>query len=652
MRAYVTIPDLVAMRLPCLPSSRRGVYLRAETEGWRAEVRGNRTLYRVDDLPEEVRAELARQREVEEMAVLASAKGEEFAAAPRGQDVALARAAAVRAVRNLVAGGVALMEARLRVAGDTGCSWRTLHRWETAVDGLPEFEWPSALLPGWKGPRKGTTSMHPDALEYAIADFLMPSRSPIAAVHRRTVEQAAARGWGEIPTVSTLRRLIDARVPQAVQTLRRHGPKALEQKFPAQRRVKTHLRSMERVNGDGHKFDVMVEWPNRDGSTQRVRPILVAWQDVYSGRILAWRIDRTENVDGVRLAFADMVRAWGVPEHVHVDNGHAWAGKAMTGGQRTRRRYGFDEGEMAGIYQAFGVQAHFAQPYHGQSKPIERAFRDLCTDIARHPFVSGAYTGNAPHAKPDDYGTRAVPLSEFVAFVGRQIEAHNARPGRATDTAKGRSFAETFDAAYDASRVRRPTGEQIEWLLLTPVTVKVRTDEATVVVLGNRFGAPELLEHQGERVIVRYDPLDVQKGVWVFPGDAPLRPLCHARCIVPSGFDSADAARRDQRERAAWKRAVTTAASIADAVDVRQVWQDEIAPRKRAPRAPSNVVRGAFGRAVPEPVKQRRIEARAEDVAAVLANIQADLDRERVRPELTPEEAAEVAEFERLAFGK
>jgi hypothetical protein len=60
----------------------------------------------------------------------------------------------------------------------------------------------------------------------------------------------------------------------------------------------------------------------------------------------------------------------------------------------------------------------------------------------------GAWTGNRPDAKPEDYGSRAVPLEQFLSVLGAGIEEHNLRSNRRSEVAMGRSFAEVFDEAY------------------------------------------------------------------------------------------------------------------------------------------------------------------------------------------------------------
>ena len=59
---------------------------------------------------------------------------------------------------------------------------------------------------------------------------------------------------------------------------------------------------------------------------------MVAFQDLYSGKMVAWRVDRTENSNCVRLAFGDLVERHGIPEYCWLDNGRNFAAKWLTGG--------------------------------------------------------------------------------------------------------------------------------------------------------------------------------------------------------------------------------------------------------------------------------------------------------------------------------
>ena len=69
----------------------------------------------------------------------------------------------------------------------------------------------------------------------------------------------------------------------------------------------SNLHALQIVCGDGHSFDVFTKWA---GIEKLVRPMLLGLQDVYSRKILAWRIGLNENAALVRLAFADLLRDW------------------------------------------------------------------------------------------------------------------------------------------------------------------------------------------------------------------------------------------------------------------------------------------------------------------------------------------------------
>ena len=251
-----------------------------------------------------------------------------------------------------------------------------------------------------------------------------------------------------MPSERTFRRRLDTIEPGVV-LLKRDGPEALRQSIPAQRRTVDHLHALEHVNVDGHRFDVFV----KDAEGRVFRPTMVAIQDISSSKIVGWRLGETESAVLTRLAFADVFRDFGIPKHCTLDNGRAFASKWITGGAKTRYRFKIREEEPTGLLTGLGIEIHWATPYRGQSKPIERAFRDMCDRIAKHPAMEGAYTGNSPMAKPDNYGSRAIPMDDFVVHVAQGIAAHNARLGRRGRNYAGRSFDQVFAESYAAAPI-------------------------------------------------------------------------------------------------------------------------------------------------------------------------------------------------------
>ncbi|WP_454887858.1 transposase domain-containing protein [Sphingomonas oryzagri] len=182
----------------------------------------------------------------------------------------------------------------------------------------------------------------------------------------------------------------------------------------------TRAHAMQTVSMDAYRFDVLAQW--EDGRIGR--PIIVGLLDVFTRKICAHRIGELENAPLARMAFADLIRDYGIPSDVVMDNGRAFASALLSGDVPTRFRFKVMDTGVGEAMIAHGVRVHRATP--NMSGLIERTWRHLCLAIETHPAVAGAYTGNRPDAKPENYRERAIPVAEFRAHAARQIVAHNA----------------------------------------------------------------------------------------------------------------------------------------------------------------------------------------------------------------------------------
>jgi hypothetical protein len=242
------------------------------------------------------------------------------------------------------------------------------------------------------------------------------------------------------------------------------------------------------------------------------------------------------------------VRDYGVPELCWLDNGRSFASKWLTGRQKTRFRFKIRDEEPEGVLTALGVKVHWTQPYSGQSKPIERAFRDLCDTIARHPAFAGAWTGNNPLNKPENYASKAVAEEDFRRVVASEIVRHNARTGRRGGVCAGRSFDQVFaDSISQGALVRRATPAQQRMLLLAAEGVRVRRPAADIELMGTRYWAEELVEHMGRNVVARFDPENLSAPLAVYTQDG--RFICAADSVGEVAFNDVEAAREHARRR-------------------------------------------------------------------------------------------------------
>lgn len=462
--------------------------------------------------------------------------------------------------------GMSAKAAVLMACNKGGVEKSALYEWRRMVEGIDRQDWLAALAPNYTNERS-RSECHPKAWEYLASDYLRAEAPKFSTCYRRLIKVAQNQGWSPIPHERSLRRRLDVEVSAAVQHLARKGKEKSKGLYPAQRRTRSHLHAMQMVNMDGHKLDVFVSVP---WSEQPVRMFLLGIQDLYSGKIVAWRISDSENKETVRLVIGDMVERFGIPDRIYLDNGRSFASKWISGGATTRYRFKVREEDPEGLLVTLGIEPRWTNPYSGQSKPIERAWGDLAENISKHPYCAGAYTGNKPDAKPENYGRRAVPLEGFRAHVAREIAEHNARSGRKSQTCKGRSFDETFQASIDAGAiVRWPTAAQRSLWLLASEVIRAQKGSGEIHYHGNRYWSRELNQYAGQKVTIRFDPDNLHGSIRVY--DLKNTLICEAPCIADAGFDDQEAARQHARKRRDYQKAVAAEKAATAALTAAQL---------------------------------------------------------------------------------
>ncbi|MEL6783741.1 MAG: transposase domain-containing protein [Pseudomonadota bacterium] len=628
--SWFTVYEVLEANDPGLPTTRQGLEAHAKRCGWTDNAatfrlgRGHSaTAYHESVLPAFTRMRLTAQTEPKDDDQQSDkpAQTKEQAALwgrynrlKQGQkDLCERRKSAVVFAVDLYNTGTVGKKAALELAGAKfDFSASSVGNWERQVQPHGREDWAAVLAPKHGGGRERTVC-HPDAWEFLKADYLRLEKPSFAACYRRLCDVAKDNGWEPVPIRKTLERRMKAEVDTATMTLAREGGEKLKAVYPALTRTRDHFDAMEAVNIDGHKFDVFVRW--EDGSIGR--PMMVAIQDLYSGKIVAWRLAKSENKETTLLAIGDMVRRHGVPAKMWLDNGRAFASKWVTGKSDKRFRFKSKDTDPVGLLPMLGVECHWTTPYSGQSKPIERAFRDMCDDIAKHPKCAGAYTGNSVDAKPENYASKAVPIGDFKALVDAEIPRHNTRPGRRSQVCGGvLSFDDAFTQGL-AKRVlppQRVSAEQERLWLLAAENVKVKPN-GEIHQLGNRYWAPEMVDHARELVTVRLDPENLHQPIHVY--DLHGAYIMAVPVLEKAGFDSAEAARKHNMKRKAYVKHTREKERL-----LKEMTLDEVArltrtlPPTSEPEAPEqqnpNVVAPVFRQ--PRPIRNSAIAASAATV--------------------------------------
>ena len=442
------------------------------------------------------------------------------------------------------------------------------YRWYDAVKRYIRCDWVAVLVPGYIG-RTVTAECDEQAWSFFKADYLRLEQPTLNSCYRRLESAAKEHNW-TIPSAETLARRIKREIPMQRRVIQREGEQALYQLYPPQKRSVRDMHAMHSVNGDGYQHNVFVLWP--DGTI--ARPKTWFWQDIYSRKLLSYRVDTTENTDTIRLSFGDLVEQFGIPKHITIDNTRAAANKWMTGGKANRYRFKVKEDDPHGLFTTLVGQEniHWTSVFNGsgsgQSKPVERPFGvgGIGEVVDKHPEFSGCYTGKNPMAKPENYGSNAVPLEKFIQILEQGVIAFNAQLKRRTEMAGGiHSFDFVFNQSYQHAPITKATEEQRRMWLLSAESVKV-TKQGTVslsagsaVGVGrNRYRSDALYNFAEEKVVVRFDPQSLHKEVFIY--DLKGTYIDKASCIEDAGFHDTQAAREHNRARKEMIKSVKKAA--------------------------------------------------------------------------------------------
>lgn len=578
---WFSAAELAELALPGLPGDKRSIARRANEERWSARSdaqgellvrpragRGGGTEFHSSLLPPAAQLELARRGLIE------TAQGDDERDEDRHgwrwfeqqtakvRDTARFRLKVVSEIEVLEQAGATRTAAVAEIAAERTIGKSTLWTWIRLIDGIDSANRLPALAPRRKG-GGAQAEIDPRLWSAFKSDYLRPSKPTLSSCYERTKAIAADLGLS-MPSDRTFRRRLDT-IDPGVVLLKRDGSEAVRRSVPAQRRTIEHLHALEHVNVDGHRFDVFV----KDHEGRVFRPMMVAIQDIYSSKIVGWRLAETESAVLTRLAFADCFREFGIPKHCTLDNGRAFASKWITGGAKSRYRFKIREEEPTGLLTGLGIEIHWALPYRGQSKPIERAFRDMCDRIAKHPAMEGAYTGNSPMAKPENYGSRAIPMDDFVVHVAQGITAHNARLGRRGRNYAGRSFDQVFEESYAAAPIGKASEEQLRMALLSAEQVLVNRTTGEVSLFGNRYWSAECGSLHGQRVTVRFDPDNLNEDVHLYAQDG--RYLTSARVIDDTGFDDVEGAKATAKRLKGYRQLIREAAEAEQLMSAEQV---------------------------------------------------------------------------------
>lgn len=616
----------------------RHVWRLAQKGGWQSRERkekGGGHEYHISDLPEKVHEYIAARIADEQRAAMTKEERAEmdelwawFENRPKTLKTRAKKRLEIVKTMNQLRGEKKLtVKAAAAETGNIyGMSERSVRRLRQLVLGHNEEYWLPLLCPKNVGRTVVSYSNMPqEAWDFFIADYLRLGRRQkrsevkdlalkrtgpptLSACYERLCRAATTNGW-KIPSKTTLKRRIKREVPPAVLARARQGNDALHQMYPFQTRDKTVFLAGQAINGDGFKFAAKIV--NEKGEIYR--PVAWVWQDIYSGKIMAYRMDVSENADLIRLAWGDLIETYGIPQYAYIDNTMAAANKWITGRARFRHRFKIKEDEPLGIIPQLGCEVCFVKPASGSSKPIERQFGwgGLSEVVDKHPAIEGRGTEKRP-----------VPQVEFEELVASEIAVWNARIGRRSAICAGRSYDETFAESYKKTAPRMPNEVQRRLWLLKAEKITAHQKTGGIEIHGNRYWNEKLgaftkfagcESKQSRQLIARFDPQNLKRNIFVYTLDG--RFICEAEYLPSIGFNDTDTARAHERDRAAFKKNARKQETLTRRMTAREAAKLLPTVEADAPEPPkiiSPIFQEPFARPDEEPIEDVKMAVNAD----------------------------------------
>lgn len=384
-----------------------------------------------------------------------------------------------------------------------------LFRWQRQYkrDGVAD------LIDQRGGHNRGQTSIPPIAWDYFYSLYMTQQKRTVKRCYDLTQQK-----FPDIPSVSAFERQI-RRIPKYAILYYREGPKAFNDQLPSMERSKLDIASNDIWFSDHHRVDTFVK--SADGKSA-IRPWLTVFYDARSNRVISFLVRNADpNATAVKQCLRIGMEQCGIPAEVYFDNGKDYRAKA------------FSRDFPTSLKNQLGIGMIYATPYHGQAKTVERFFGTFTDRFSR---LFPTYTGKDAKERPECMRTSNAEIVRLAPTMEQYIEAltaymaeYNATPSSGRDMG-GKCPDEVYQENLLVKRVINNTDAL---RLLCGNSEERVVHKNGISIKNNNYFNELLLAHLGERVIVTYDPANIDK-MAVF--DMDYRAICMAEAKVQTPF--------------------------------------------------------------------------------------------------------------------
>ncbi len=420
-----------------------------------------------------------------------------------------------------------------------------LFRWQHKYQGKDVAE----LIDRRGGHNRGKDTIPEDAWELFYSLYMTQQKRSVRLCHHITSME-----YPDIPSYKAFERKIKT-IPMYAILRYREGLKAFTDALPYMERSKLDIASNDIWFSDHHLVDVFVK--SADG-TKVIRPWLTVFFDARSNRVVSFLVRNADpNATAVKKCFRLGVEQNGVPNEVYFDNGKDY------------RSSSFSKDYPMSLVNQLGVGTIYATPYHGAAKTVERFFGTFTNRFSRR-FKT--YTGCNAKIRPEEMqipNKEILPLAptldDFIAQLSAYIDEYNQTPNSGMDM-EGKCPDQVYAENLAVKRVIR---DHDALRLLCGNTEERVVNKSGVSIKNNHYYNDALLSHMGERVMVVYDPDNIDK-MAVFDREGRAICLAEAKIRTPFRHTSEEDYIRAAKEKKA-ARAIVAKYKPAREMDIHEI---------------------------------------------------------------------------------
>jgi len=345
--------------------------------------------------------------------------------------------------------------------------------------------------------------------DYLLYLLLRDSKISIGSAITDLKDEARESGLESPSSVATLKRWCNdwAAAHPAVWGQARLGDKWVHDNIvPSILRDMSDIKFGDVLIADGHIVSNDIINPATGKPARLTLIMFYDWASRYPvGASLAYTEDSVHILTALRNA---ILQLGFIPRAVYLDNGRAFKSKLF----HERADEHDLEKELAGILPRLGIYAHFATPYNGRSKNIERFFKTMQEEWERfmRSFRGASIADKPAHLMRNEKWAKKMfegkPMGYDEALTMAYDWVRNKYGNRPHSGLKGMSPYQVFEES-ERPADREINVRELDILMLKAERTKVRKDG--IVLMGNKYWDNAMIDYVLQPVVIRYDYCDL-----------------------------------------------------------------------------------------------------------------------------------------------